>query len=84
MHCAMKTNRASILEHALRRPFRENMAVRRMIIDAIDEGPPDGVERIRAAFRLGYPDDETVWSYLSDARPREIMDAAWAVAAKES
>ena len=39
----MKISRAKLLETALRRSFQANAAVRRMILDGLDEGGPGGV-----------------------------------------
>ncbi len=72
----MKISRAMLLETALRRPFQTNAAVRRMILDGLDEGGPGGVEKIRAAYKLAHPADLVAWSYLKDSSAAEIVRAA--------
>jgi len=76
----MKISRTTILEAALRRPFRTNAAVRRMVIDALELGGAAGAEKVAEAFKLGHAADPTVWSYLIDSTPTEIVAAARNVA----
>lgn len=77
---AMKISRALILETALRRPFQTNAAVRRMILDGLDEGGPNGVEKIKAAYQLAHATDLMAWSYLKDSSASDIVHAAQKVA----
>ena len=72
----MQISRVKLLETALRRSFQANAAVRRMILDGLDEGGPGGVEKIRAAYILAHPADLVAWSYLKDSSSAEIVRAA--------
>lgn len=76
----MKISRATILEAALRRPFRTNAAVRRMVLDGLRMGGAEGAAKVVEAFKLGHAADETAWSYILDSTPREIVAAAQKVA----
>lgn len=76
----MKISRAMILETALRRPFQTNAAVRRMILEGLSEGGPDGVEKIKTAYKLAHASDLMAWTYLKDSSTSEIVTAAQKVA----
>lgn len=76
----MKISRTTLLQAALRRPFRTHAAVRRMVLDGLRIGGVAGAEKVIEAFKLGHAADVTVWSYVLDSTPQDIIEAAQKVA----